>query len=91
MSIVVCRACGQSKRNRARGLCNPCWKNADIRDEYPSLSPFGNRGSGLFNYHPPPTVPTSALPGTEAKILVMQQRASMRQPLFDDRDAVPSL
>lgn len=91
MSTVVCRACGQTKRNRARGLCNPCWKNAEIRDEYPSLSPFGQRGSGLIVFRPPPVVPTDALPGTAEKILVMQRRAMMRQPLFCDGDAVPSL
>lgn len=40
-----------------------------------------------LNYHPKPaSKPTNALPGSEAKIIAMQRRASNGQAVFHERD-----
>ncbi len=39
-----CRACKEAKVNAARGLCWRCFRDKDIRAQYPSLSPYAQTG-----------------------------------------------
>lgn len=44
-----CRHCKESYGTRAgRGLCNACWRQKSIRDNYPPLAPFGGAEAGKF-------------------------------------------
>jgi hypothetical protein len=84
-----CRHCGQAPINRPRGLCWHCWHDAEVRDLYPpSVSKFARRGNGCGHggYRLPE--PTDALPGTEAKVRVLEERARRREQLFHPQDAV---
>jgi hypothetical protein len=82
-----CRHCGRPAC-RPRGLCWACYHKPGVRDLYPSASKFARRGSGLGSGRAPlPDAPTSALPGTEAKVLVLIERARKRQSLWHPDDA----
>jgi hypothetical protein len=59
-----------------------------VRDIYPITSKFARRGIPDFNGSVPLPSPTHALPGTLEKVSVLQQRASLRQALWNPRDAL---
>ena len=72
-------------------LCKPCWDIKSVRRKYGSLtSRHGQRGVADGFYKGGEPAPTDALPGTEAKVLVMIERASRKEKLFSKRDAVPT-
>jgi hypothetical protein len=66
-----------------------------IRDLYRRSTPYGRAtrypdggdGSGLAAGVPLPERATRELPGTEAKILVLMERARLRQQLWHQADA----
>jgi len=90
-----CRHCGRDYSSLRRGLCRPCWRIPDIRQQYPAavnqLGGNRDRGAGS-NWHdlngarPLPT-PTCAIPGSEAKIAELMARAERREALFHPADA----
>jgi len=85
---MLCRHCQQSPVHRPRGLCWSCYYAPGVRALYPSTSKFARRGvANGFIAAPLPQFPTSALPGSEAKMLILEQRAALRQELFHPDDA----
>ena len=84
----ICRHCNRRKVTRPRGLCFPCYYAPTVRDRYPSVSKFGRRFVGDFCGLPPlPCWPTSAMPGSDAKIEVLALRARSKQSLWHPQDA----
>jgi hypothetical protein len=87
---LTCRHCGRVLLAAyARRLCKPCHRSPAVRDRYPAAGPFARRGVGLGHrvHAPPPDCPTDARPGSEAKILVLIDRAARGQQLFHPADA----
>jgi hypothetical protein len=75
---------------RPRGLCYFCYFDPKIRKRYPRLdSIFARRGSSVEGGKGivPARAPTTALPGSEEKIRVMQERAAAGQTIFHPGDA----
>ncbi len=86
--MTVCQHCRCGRATRSRGLCWSCYYTAGVRDLYPITSKFGRRGSGTCNrVVRPATCPTNALPGSLEKILVLSQRAELKQELWHPDDA----
>lgn len=80
-----CRHCGLPGR-RPKGLCWRCFNTPAINEQYQSTSKHCRRGvsehgSGDLGE------PTDALPGTEDKMLVMEDRARRGLALFHPADA----
>ena len=89
---MLCRHCQKSKSNRPRGLCWSCYYTAGVREKYPSTSKFAHRGVGNFNGNAPlPDAATDTAPGSEAKILVLIERARQKQALFHPLDVIGAL
>ena len=83
-----CRHCRFGAISRPRRLCWGCYYTPGVRDLYPSTSKFARRGVGDFNGRcSPAALPTAALPGTPEKVLVLEERARMRQELWHPNDA----
>lgn len=83
-----CRHCHEAPVSRPRGLCWSCYYTPGVRDLYPSTSKFGRRGHGNFNGNAPlPAFPTRALPGTQEKIAVLEERARLKLCLWHPDDA----
>ncbi len=86
---MLCRHCQKTKSNRPRGLCWTCYYTPGIRERYPSTSKFARRGLGNFNLQAPlADAPTDAAPGSEAKILILMERAGLKQSLFHPEDSM---
>lgn len=87
---VACRHCHHRKvRPGSRGLCSACYYGPNsVRHEYASGSPFARRGVGhgrdLGLKLPKPT---TALPGTKAKLAVLAERAARGLALHHPDDA----
>lgn len=86
-----CRHCGRDKVNRPRGLCWVCFYTPGVRDLYPSTSKFARRGVGIHAGGRKAPEPTDALPATEAKVSVLEERARQGLALWNplDRQAGP--
>ena len=78
MNKARCRHCGRDKVNRPLGLCWTCYYRPGVREQYPTLSRFANRGIG-DEYKPVVRPPrrTDALPGTPEKLAVIAERVRM--------------
>jgi hypothetical protein len=58
-----------------------------VREQYPSTSKYARRGVGNFcGTAPLPPAPTSAVPGSEEKIAILEERARNRQSLWHPDD-----
>ena len=85
---MLCRHCNRVPSNRPRGLCWSCYYRPGVRELYPSTSKFARRGvADRVGRVPLPRTPTSAPPGSEAKVLVLMERANKRQSLWHPADA----
>lgn len=84
--MSLCRHCHRSSVNRPRGLCWSCYYTPGVRELYPSTSKFARRGVGNFCGNAQPCEPTHALPGSEEKVAVLEERARMRQQLWHPLD-----
>jgi hypothetical protein len=85
---AVCQHCHTAKVTRPRGLCWTCYYTPGLKDRYPSESKYAHRGVGNFcGNAPTPFVPTTAAPGTRAKLAVMETRARLNQALWHPLDA----
>lgn len=85
-----CRHCGGRYSCRPRGLCWPCHRDGAVRALYPVKdSPHSRRGvgNGVMASAPPPSEPTDALPGSEAKMAVLAARAARGESLWHPSDA----
>jgi len=92
----LCKGCGQApKWFYARGLCKACWSNKEVRLacgclDYGAASRSG-LGQVLFGEVLPGTnlkgwCPTTATPGSDEKIMVLEQRVLLKQPLWHPLD-----
>jgi hypothetical protein len=81
-----CRHCGQARAIQRRGLCHACYYTPGVRDLYPSTSKYGQRDLDRRD-RPPPATPTSARPGSEAKVRVLEERAARGEALFHPLDS----
>jgi hypothetical protein len=71
-----------------KGLCHKCGNTPSICKRYSPVSKYGRRGNGSGRGGDKiPGSPTKAIPGTEGKILVMQQRVIQKTVLFHPQDA----
>jgi len=64
--------------NRPRGLCWTCYYTPGLRERYASGSKYASRGEPKGNPNsrgPLPATTTIAVPGSDAKICVMMERA----------------
>src|SRR5436309_7666683 len=85
---MLCRHCQKVKSNRPRGLCWSCYYTPGVRDLYPSTSKFARRGVSDFNGRVQlPARPTEALPGSPAKVAVLEERARLGLSLWHPGDA----
>ena len=85
---MLCRHCQKVKSNRPRGLCWSCYYKPGVRELYPSTSKFARRGvEDRVGRVPLPEAPTCAVPGSEAKVLVLIERARKRLALWHPADA----
>lgn len=72
---------------RSRGLCDRCYVVRAIRVQYPLLRPgFDWRSSAGIHERAGLPEPTSAPPGSEAKIAVMAARAERNESLWHPLD-----
>lgn len=85
--VKICRHCGKVKVNRPRGLCWSCYYSPGVRALYPSTSKFARRGiEDLDGPVALPSIPTDALPGTEEKVAVLEERARLGVSLWHPED-----
>lgn len=84
--VVPCVHCGVMG-TRPRGLCWRCHSDYDIRQIYRSTTDSGTPTTGGLKHGEP----TMALPGTEEKIRVLEERAANGLALFHPRDARPGM
>ena len=91
IEVKPCQHCGHAKAGRPRGLCWTCFYLPGVRERYAvSDSPYARRGLANGNRNAPlPESPTDALPGSEAKIAILAERARRREALFHPQDLVP--
>lgn len=90
--VKICRHCLTGPATRPRRLCWQCYYAPGVRQLYPSTSRFARRGVGNGHHQTSlPTSPTSALPGSPEKVIVLEQRALARQALWHPGDADPLL
>ena len=85
---MICRHCQKVRSNRPRGLCWSCYYRPGVREQYPSTSKYARRGVSDFNGQT--TVagkPTEALPGSEAKVEILAERARLGLSLWHPSDA----
>jgi hypothetical protein len=86
---MLCRNCKRVRANRPRGLCWSCYYRPGVRDRFPSTSKFARHGVVDFNGTAAlPPLPTLALPGTPAKVAILEERARLRQSLWHPQDAL---
>lgn len=85
----MCRHCGAKPVSRPRRTCWACYYTPGVRDLYPTVysdrfgKAFGMPTVEDFNGPAPLPEPDPALlPGSEAKIAAMAERAGRRQSLF---------
>jgi hypothetical protein len=84
---ALCKHCQRRQANRPRGLCYPCFYTEGVRRLYPVAALGNHRGVGLGTGKAPLPLPTDAPPGTEAKVLVLCDRARRHEQLFHPQDA----
>lgn len=82
-----CKHCSREMRvNAGRGLCYPCYYVREIRGIYPARYGMGKRFNEPRRVKPP-TIPTVAAPGTEAKLATLANRVKRGESLFHPADA----
>jgi hypothetical protein len=86
--MLICQHCGIRRARRPRQLCWTCYYSPGVRESYPITSKFWRQGAGVGSRAPRPAAfPTAAAPGSLEKILVLTQRAELRQDLWHPEDA----
>src|SRR5689334_19756437 len=88
MTDMLCRHCKKVRSNRPRGLCWSCYYTPGVREQYPSTSKFARRGVSDFNGATQLAAKaTTALPGSDAKVAVLAERARLGLSLWHPGDA----
>lgn len=81
-----CLHCGKPG-TAGRGLCNACYLKPKVRYLYPCKIAVKEKPEQMEADEPDD--PTGALPGTEEKIRVLEERAARGVGLFHPQDARP--
>lgn len=85
-----CRHCGRRKvHGKHRGLCSPCNKVPEIREQYPILVAKYIKKPDLIPDRDPrrlPEAPTEAPPGSPEKVAVLEARALSGYRLWHPQD-----
>ena len=84
-SLPRCRHCEERFATRPRGLCWPCYGDTTIREQYPRY--FSPLMVGVGGQDSLPETSTDALPGSEEKIMVFEERVAKGVSLFHPGDA----
>lgn len=88
--ITVCQHCQEARKLMRRNLCKRCYMDRKIRYRYRSIPgprrPETAPGVVLPSSYRMPGTPTQAVPGSEEKIMILQERASRRESLFHPQD-----
>ena len=83
----MCLKCGKRQRQpQKRGLCRACYNDTDVRARYPSTSKFAPKHADHYGGYDLPPEPTTALPGTPEKQVVLMERASLGCSLWHPLD-----
>lgn len=82
----MCLHCLQRVASRPRGLCAACYYADGVRERYPTRLINQNPHIGRPCGENTTPEPTDAAPGSEAKILVLQQRLKQGQDLWHPLD-----
>lgn len=84
-----CKHCQRDRGLYSRGLCWTCYYTPEVRDQYePAAAPSNHRGLGIDVYAPDvPPEPTTARPGTIAKLHVLMERLEAGYALWHPDDA----
>lgn len=87
--MKLCCHCHKCKACRPRGLCWRCFHTPAIKDMHPSTSKFGLPRRGIPDTYGGSKLPepTTALPRSQDKVAVMEQRALQQLSLFHPQDA----
>lgn len=93
-AMGTCAHCGKRRYIQARGLCQRCRKKPEVRALFPKgwVNPATAKLAGLDQldlvtyWFPLADEPTTALPGSEAKIEVMRERAEAGRAVFHPDD-----
>jgi hypothetical protein len=92
---MFCQHCQERHAYRPRGLCNRCYYMPGVRYRYHLPAKAACRPADVEEAPICPAgAPTTALPGSLAKLAVLQQRASRGEALFhpaDPSDFRPSM
>lgn len=83
--IPMCRACGQKKPSRPRGLCWQCFYAPGVKDRHEPVNVYGRRGAGQKGKGGSVT-PTIAAPRSTDRVDEMAERAAKGLPLFHRAD-----
>lgn len=84
---MLCRHCDCRRANSHRGLCWTCYVKPGVRVSYPCTSKFGKFYTDFYGGNDPPPVPTTAAPGSPAKIAIMAHRAALKRSLWHPLDS----
>ncbi len=82
---AACIHCGKRKPCRPRYLCEPCFSDIEIRDQYPPRNVYGRRGVGHKGRGGAVT-PAVAPPRSTDRLQEMIERAERGQALFHASD-----
>ncbi|MFO0802012.1 MAG: hypothetical protein U0791_02660 [Gemmataceae bacterium] len=87
-----CRHCGQPRPIHSRGLCRACYGDPDVKRLFPRLygenrAKYARRGAGNTTGPRPLPEPTTAAPGSPAKLATLIERAERGFLLFHPADA----
>ena len=85
-----CRHCGELGVNRPRGLCWRCYYSPDVSlEDYQSTSKCARRNPDHLTVaaRKVACTPTKALPGSDEKVAVLEERAAKGQWLWHPDDA----
>lgn len=86
-----CRHCGKYGELRRRGLCSADYYQPDIRKLYPSKSKFGQWAGTKPDVNgrvAKPEREVEALPGSDEKIRILQDRAGKKEELHHRLDGI---
>lgn len=87
---MICRNCNECRVSRPRGLCWVCYYTPGVKDRFKPVSKYGKRYKDEEPAKPtdgrlPKPIP-GLIPGSEAKIRVMAERAARRESLFHPQE-----
>lgn len=88
MTTLRCKNCAKRTKTYPRGLCRRCYLTPAVRAAFPSRRGERSAGACGSNVTPaPPPAATAARPGSEEKVLVLQERVSRGWQLWHPQDA----